>query len=91
LLGLRLDSTRLDDTGLANAHGGAPSRLAKIRAIKVCQATFPASSHFTGFHRQAELYFWQPGWLVWPGTAQNKFCCSMMGGNLCAATAGYSM
>lgn len=38
LLGLGLDGTRFDDTGLANAHGGAPSRLAQIRAIKVCLA-----------------------------------------------------
>ncbi|DBA72932.1 TPA: hypothetical protein ACH3X2_009886 [Trebouxia sp. C0005] len=35
LLGLGPDDTRLSETGSANARGRAPSRLAKIRAIKV--------------------------------------------------------
>ncbi|KAL0052575.1 hypothetical protein WJX82_004127 [Trebouxia sp. C0006] len=35
LLGLGLDGAGFGGTGLANTHGGAPSRLAKIRAIKV--------------------------------------------------------
>ena len=78
LLGLRLDSTSIDTSGSAHAHG-APSRLAKIRAIKVCQANLSASTQLSTFHRQAELFSWQPGRLVWPGTAQHVVSCGMMG------------